>query len=135
MTEDDPVVREHRVFLTTQLAQYLHLIQAPSRDHMPNSNGGVISGRFKKNAKIFELDVPMDTSHQTYSQERGSELGSAISTGAIKLVGSGAGASSKMLDSVTLSGGPVTNLNASYFAAVFKDGKLLCLLKHHPYLF
>lgn len=102
---------------------------------MPNSNGGVISGRFKKNAKIFELDVPMDTNHQTYSQERGSELGSAVSTGAIKLVGSGTGSSSKMLDSITLSGGPVTNLNASYFAAVFKDGKTFAYLKHRPYVF
>lgn len=126
--EDDPVVREHRVFLTTQLTQYLHIIQAPSRDQMPSSNGGVISGRFKKNARIFELDVPVDTKHQTYSKDRGTELGSAVSTGTIKLVGSGplgAGPSSKLLDNITLAGGPVTNLNASYFAGVFKDGKAL----------
>lgn len=123
MTEDDPVVNEHRIFLTTQLTQYLHLIQTPSRDQMPNNHGSVVSGRFKKNARIFELDVPMDTRHQTYSQERGSELGSAVNTGTIKLVGSGNASSSKMLDNITLSGGPVTNLNASYFAAVFKDGK------------
>lgn len=121
--EVDPVVKEYKVFLSTQLAQYLHIIQTPNKTSLPSSNGGVLAGRYKKGSKLVELDVPLDTRHPTYSRERGEDLAVAAQTGAIKVLGSGSAAGgNQILSKVTLVGGPVSRLNAKYFVALKRDG-------------
>lgn len=121
----DPVIKEYKVFVSTQLSKYLHLVQAPSRTRLPANNGCAIAGRYKKVSRAFELNVPMDTSHPTYSKGRGEDLAAATQTGSIKLAGSQLGvASGQKLDRIQLVGGPVAKLNAKYFAAVFHEDAL-----------
>lgn len=123
---DDPVLKEYRVFVTSQLSQYLHLVQTPSRTHLPHSNGGVLPGRYKKMSRNVELDVPIDTRHPTYSRDRGEELATSAQSGAIKLVGSQfQSGASQVLEKVTLAGVPVSKLNAKYFVGVVRNGILL----------
>lgn len=132
---DDPILKEYRVFVTSQLSQYLHLIQTPSRTHLPNSNGGALPGRYKKNSRHVELDVPVDTRHQTYCRDRGEELATSAQSGAIKLVGSQFHSSpSQVLDKVTLAGVPVAKLNAKYFVGVVKNGTLNDLYRLYTYI-
>lgn len=122
--EDDPVVNEYKIFVSTQLSQYLHLFQSASKSHLPSGNGDALPGRFKKISHSFELEVPIDTRHQTYSKDRGEELGTASQVGAIKLIGSQQSAS-KLLDKVILTGGPVQNVTAKYFVAAIREGTCL----------
>lgn len=127
---DDPVIKEYKVFITGQLASYVHLFQLPSRSTMPSSHGGVLAGRYKKECHHFELDVPVDTKHQTYSKDRGADFASSSQSGSIKIVGTAQGLGGNnpaLLDKVTLTGGPVDNLNAKYFVGKVHDGTtLLC---------
>lgn len=82
--EDDPVVSEHEVYVSTQLMPYLHILQLPG-------NFGELVGpvtnataRFKPVHRLLDLTLPLDTRHSTYSQERGEELALASSTGKIR---------------------------------------------------
>lgn len=119
----DPVVKEHKVFLTSQLAQYLHLVLAPSRSSLPSGHGNALSGRYKKTSRMVELEVPMDTRHQTYSRERGEELAAGAQTGSIKVLGMHPGGSgAEILNKITLSGCPVAHVSAKYFAGVVREG-------------
>jgi len=126
---DDPVVKEYKVFISGQLASYAHLFQLPSRSSMPSSHGGVLAGRYKKVCRHFELDVPVDTKHQTYSKERGADFATSSHSGSIKIVGMpqglGGNSNQALLDKVTLTGGPVENLNAKYFVGKVHDGTVL----------
>lgn len=125
---DDPILKEYTVFVSSQLSQYLHLIQTPSRTHLPNSNGGALPGRYKKTSRNVELDVPIDTRHSTYSRDRGEELATSAQSGAIKLVGSQFNSgTSQVLDKVTLAGVPVAKLNAKYFVGVVRNGTVAYL--------
>ena len=122
-------MREYKVVLTSQLASYLHLFLLPSRTHMPSSNGGVLAARYKKNCRHFELEVPVDTKHKTYSRERGADLAASSQSGSIKLAGVGGhslggSGSTPMIDKVTLAGGPVDDLNAKYFVGILRNGMI-----------
>lgn len=126
---DDLVVKEIKVFVSSQLTQYLHLVLAPTRASLTGSDAhGALKGRFKKTSKMFELDVPLNTRHQTYSKERGQDLASAASSGSIKVVGSHVGqGNSELINKVTLSGGQVPKINATYFVGVIREGTVFLL--------
>lgn len=115
-------MKSYKVLLTTQLTPYLHLVQTPSKSHLPNLHERAIRGRFKKVSRAMELDVPLNTRHETYSKIRGEDFAISAQMGSIKLVGgTQQNVPSKMLDTVTLSGGPVSELNAKYFVGVVRD--------------
>lgn len=86
--DDDPIIGEHNVFVSTQLAQYLHIFQLPGNVAEAESHEAAsMTYRFKKTSKVVEMELPLDTRHPTYSPERAEELASNTSSGKIKYSG------------------------------------------------
>jgi hypothetical protein len=126
--EDDPIIAEHDVYIATQLAPYLHILQLPGNIAELEDGLSSVSGRFKRSHKILELDLPLDTTRSTYSVERGEELLSCSSSGRIKMQGSAEDSISSQagkLTTIKLSGSPVPlSKDIKYFLAVYSgDGK------------
>lgn len=130
--EEDPVIAEHNIYVTTQLASYLHVLQVPggsfeeleSRDSSPT----VQNCRYKTQHKLFELEVPLDTNHPTYSRERATEFAMHSSTGRIRVQGGAIGdqtASGKPIRTLKLAGVPIpVNPNSRLFVATCINGTL-----------
>lgn len=82
--EDDPVVSEHEVYVSTQLMPYIHVLQLPGNFGELVGPTASATARFKPVHRLLDLTLPLDTRHSTYSQERGEELALASSTGKIR---------------------------------------------------
>lgn len=124
--EEDPVIAEHNIYISTQLASYLHVLQVPggSFEELESREGSptVQNCRYKKQHQLFELEVPLDTTHPTYSRERATEFAMQSSTGRIRVQGGAIGdevASGKTLKTLKLAGVPIpVNPNSRLFVAI-----------------
>lgn len=85
MDSDDPVVASYDVFLTdSQIARYV--FQFPDRDREPGIGGAYNERtgqkptvlRLKPKTGIVEVDVPINTSPDSYNMERGMKYGNAL---------------------------------------------------------
>ncbi|KAL1920262.1 uncharacterized protein VTP21DRAFT_1408 [Calcarisporiella thermophila] len=72
--DSDQIVREIPIYLTHQLASYLHLFQYPVRNLGFTPETGPIAARLKPKARLIELDLPLHTESPLYDKERGEEL-------------------------------------------------------------
>jgi transcriptional regulator with GAF, ATPase, and Fis domain len=126
MSDDDPVVSEHDVFISTQLSSYLHVIQYPGNVSELERETTATTGRFKKNHTQLELEFPLDMSHPTYSSERGAELAAASQMGRITLQDSyESAANARGLSSLKLSGTKIPlSANSKYFVAVSTNNSI-----------
>eukprot|EP00730_Choanoeca_flexa_P006081 TRINITY_DN12080_c0_g1_i11.p2 TRINITY_DN12080_c0_g1~~TRINITY_DN12080_c0_g1_i11.p2 ORF type:complete len:270 (+),score=60.66 TRINITY_DN12080_c0_g1_i11:2401-3210(+) len=71
--EDDPIVREMNVFVSTQLREQLYLFQYPLRDaQRPVLHDQTYAEvRFKPSAQAVELKVPLAVNSENYDAPRG----------------------------------------------------------------
>ncbi|KAK9466455.1 DNA-directed RNA polymerase III subunit Rpc5 [Lipomyces arxii] len=103
--EDDPIVEEFPIYLSSQLDSSMHIFQYPVRPNTrpyTRSNGeGVLNIRIKPETGIVNIDVPINTK-KFYDTEKGEKWGS--------------------VDRQTLSG--VLNKSEGYMIGIFKDGEL-----------
>lgn len=129
---DDPVVEEHDIFVSTQLSSYLNILQFSGNMAEVEGNATAMTGRVKKSHRILELEVPLDSTHPTYSLERGKELASYSQAGRIRVQGDtpslyNDGTKQGKLDTVQLTGAKLRMSNDSrYFVGVFSNG-IICL--------
>lgn len=136
--EEDPVISEYDVYISTQLSPYLHMIQVPRssiEELEGRGNGaGVQNCRYKRQHKLLELHVPLDTTHSTFSRTRAAEFSTHSGTGRIRLHGTGGEGTAatttgmgegELLKTVKLAGGPMAaNPNSRYFVATSMEGAL-----------
>ncbi|KAI8380966.1 DNA-directed RNA polymerase III subunit Rpc5 [Radiomyces spectabilis] len=80
---DDELVAELPVYLSTTLADHLYLFQYPLRN-VPFLKNGPTAARMKPNAKMVELDLPLNTRSSHYSTERGEDFAMGMNDKAIK---------------------------------------------------
>lgn len=127
--DDDPVVSEHDLYISTHLSPYLHIIQHTGNIIGLEGDSTTLAGRFKKNHKLYELELPIDTAHSTFSSERSQELAIASQTGQIKLQGSSEAINkSSGVSSLKLTGSKVAlSADSKYFVAVCAGGILSCM--------
>ncbi|KAI8341472.1 DNA-directed RNA polymerase III subunit Rpc5 [Chlamydoabsidia padenii] len=71
---DDPVVAEFPVYFSTTLCSKLYLLQYPMRNTPFGPRQGPVAARIKPNAKMVQLDLPLDTRSAYYSTERGEDF-------------------------------------------------------------
>ncbi|KAK9450093.1 Sin-like protein conserved region-domain-containing protein [Limtongia smithiae] len=100
---EDPIIADFPIFLSTQLADHLHVLQYPSRHRSRPYTGSsaVLDFRSKPEAGIVQLDIPMDTT-RFYDTEKGARWGD--------------------VDRQTL-GGVVVH-NKGHMVGIFQDGEL-----------
>ncbi|KAI8967108.1 DNA-directed RNA polymerase III subunit Rpc5 [Mycotypha africana] len=72
--EEDEILAEYPIYLSTELSQYLYLFQYPMRSTPFNNKTGPTAARLKPKAKMVELDLPLDTRSPHYSTERGEDF-------------------------------------------------------------
>ncbi|KAI8065541.1 Sin-like protein conserved region-domain-containing protein [Gongronella butleri] len=72
--ESDPVVAELPVYLSNSLSKFLYLLQYPMRQIPFQPRQGPVAARIKPNAKMVQLDLPLDTRSAQYNPERGEEF-------------------------------------------------------------
>lgn len=125
--EDDPVVSEHDVYVSTQLMPYLHILQLPDNFEELVGPAANTAARFKPVHRLLDLTFPLDTHHPTYSQERGEELALASFAGKIRAHGSEPvrpGSHGERIDSLRLAGSRVPiGEHSRYFVAASVNGK------------
>lgn len=121
--KEDPITEEYDVYISTQLASYLHIIQMPQTSTELESGHTNLTLKYKKNSRVMELDLPLPTNHPTYSQSRGEELAAQSVGGRIKVFGAQEDTSGGQLDHIKLSGGsqPISP-DVKYFAATISNG-------------
>ncbi|KAG5460028.1 MAG: Sin-like protein conserved region-domain-containing protein [Olpidium bornovanus] len=138
----DPVVKEFPVYVSTALAKQLYLFQFPVRNLPWTSSNCPVAARVKPAHKVVELDLPLETTVDTYNRERGEELSLGVTDEEVrtaydvKAAGWGAGAKGrsagfstgppekeKLLDIQTLSSLYVPS-QTMYMAGVTRDGAL-----------
>jgi hypothetical protein len=73
-TPADPVVKEIKLFISSELSKHLYLFQFPVRNRPYQGQCAPISLRSKPKAGIFELDLPLDPQAPNYNKDRGEEL-------------------------------------------------------------
>lgn len=133
--EEDPVIAEYDVYISTQLSSYLHVIQVPRssiEELEGRGNGaGVQNCRYKRQHRLLELYVPLNTTHSTFSRARAAEFSAHSGTGRIRLQSEGTTATlpttgeGELLTAVKLAGGPMAaNPNSRYFVATGVEGAL-----------
>lgn len=84
MEEDDEIIAEYPIYLTTELTKYLYMFQYPMRSVPFNSRNGPSAARLKPKAKMVELDLPLDTRSTNYSTERGEDFAMGLNDKTIK---------------------------------------------------
>lgn len=121
---DDPILEEHKVFVSTQLASYLTIIQHPGGISELEGESITLTGRFKKTHKILELEVPLDTTHPTYSSDRGEELAVSSHTGRIHIQGDSKGVQgTTKLTTLQLAGSRMLqSKDSNYFVGIYVNG-------------
>ena len=78
MDTDDQILEEYDIHINTALMAHLHILQLPTSSfsdrlaHLRDSHGtdAVLSSRFKPENGLLEIDIPMNTSHRTFDEER-----------------------------------------------------------------
>lgn len=131
MHDDDPVVAEHDVYISTQLSSYLHIFQLPGNYEELEAQNPTTSatGRYKRLHKLVELETVLDTQHATYCEERGFELAEQSLAGRIKLNssvhGDVADERGKKLASLKLAGSRIAlNPHNRFFVATCIDNAI-----------
>jgi DNA-directed RNA polymerase-3 subunit RPC5 len=80
-SDDDPVVREYDVFMTSELAQSLYLFQYPVRSntkpYTKAQNACPVDARWKTKAGLVEVDVPVNVG-LNFDQEKGRVWGDVL---------------------------------------------------------
>ncbi|KAF8248555.1 hypothetical protein K440DRAFT_583333 [Wilcoxina mikolae CBS 423.85] len=80
-SDNDPIVREYDVFMTSELAQNLYLFQYPVRSrHKPYTkaeNSCPVDARLKSKAGLVEVDVPVNVA-LNFDQEKGRAWGEVL---------------------------------------------------------
>lgn len=84
MDEDDPVVAEFPVYLSNELSKDLYLLQYPMRNTPFGPRQGPMAARIKPEAKMVQLDLPLDTRSNFYSTERGEDFAMGMNDKAVK---------------------------------------------------
>ncbi|KAI9320153.1 DNA-directed RNA polymerase III subunit Rpc5 [Dichotomocladium elegans] len=142
-SDDDEVLGEIPVYLTTALAKYMYIFQYPMRNMRFSSRNGPQAARMKPQANMVELDIPLDTRSEFYSTERGEDFAMGMNEKAFKTAydkrmeemeeenmygrSSTAAAGSKkeeeLLDRMTLSSTEVPS-QTNYVVGAVRDGGL-----------
>ncbi|ORX54540.1 hypothetical protein DM01DRAFT_1345701 [Hesseltinella vesiculosa] len=81
---DDEIVAELPVYLSNALTPFLYLLQYPMRQTPFAERQGPLAARIKPNAKMVQLDLPLDTRSTHYSTERGEEFSMGMHDKAVK---------------------------------------------------
>jgi DNA-directed RNA polymerase-3 subunit RPC5 len=80
-SDEDPVVREYDVFMTSELAQNLYLFQYPVRSntkpYTKAQNACPVDARWKTKAGLVEVDVPVNVG-LNFDQEKGRIWGDVL---------------------------------------------------------
>ena len=80
-SEDDPIVREYDVYMTSELAQSLYLFQYPVRSGMKPytkaQNSCPVDARLKPKSGLVEVDVPVNVA-VNYDEEKGRVWGDVL---------------------------------------------------------
>ena len=80
-SDDDPVVREYNVFMTSELARNLYLFQYPVRSrnkpYTKAQNSCPVGARLKGKAGLVEVDVPVNVG-LNFDQEKGRVWGDVL---------------------------------------------------------
>ncbi|CEP08103.1 hypothetical protein [Parasitella parasitica] len=84
MEEEDEVLAEYPIYLTTELSKYLYMFQYPMRSIPFTVKTGPSAARLKPKAKMVELDLPLDTRSTNYSTERGEDFAMGLNDKTIK---------------------------------------------------
>lgn len=84
MDEDDEILAEYPIYLTTELSKYLYMFQYPMRSTPFTAKTGPSAARLKPKAKMVELDLPLDTRSTNYSTERGEDFAMGLNDKTIK---------------------------------------------------
>jgi len=82
--EDDEILAEYPIYLTTELSKYLYMFQYPMRSTPFTSKTGPSAARLKPKSKKVELDLPLDTRSTNYSTERGEDFAMGLNDKTIK---------------------------------------------------
>ncbi|KAJ3318758.1 hypothetical protein HDU76_000736 [Blyttiomyces sp. JEL0837] len=78
--DDDPIVREIPVFISTALEKNLFMFQYPTRKTHPEQP---TAARVKPLGQRFELDVPIETTSDHYSRDKAESLSVGLTSDAI----------------------------------------------------
>jgi hypothetical protein len=80
-SEEDPVVKEYDIYMTSELASSLYLFQYPVRavnkPYTKAQHSCPVDARLKSKAGLIEIDVPVNTA-QNFDQEKGKVWGDAL---------------------------------------------------------
>ncbi|KAI5818598.1 DNA-directed RNA polymerase III subunit Rpc5, partial [Pyronema omphalodes] len=80
-SEDDPIVKEYDIYMTSELASSLYLFQYPVRaankPYTKAQHSCPVDARLKSKAGLIEIDVPVNTA-QNFDQEKGKIWGDAL---------------------------------------------------------
>lgn len=82
--EEDEILAEYPIYLTTELSKYLYMFQYPMRSTPFTSKTGPSAARLKPKSKKVELDLPLDTRSTNYSTERGEDFAMGLNDKTIK---------------------------------------------------
>ncbi|KAG2176625.1 hypothetical protein INT44_007289 [Umbelopsis vinacea] len=129
--EEDELLHEIPVYLSTKLAQNLYLFQYPLRV-LPFAPGtGPAAARIKPKSQLIEVDLPIDTRAPTYDKGRGDDFASGVSGEKFRTVFdqededdySGRPKKRTLLDKQTL-GSTLIPTKTKYLVGVLKDKEL-----------
>ncbi|KAG2181051.1 hypothetical protein INT43_008633 [Umbelopsis isabellina] len=128
--EEDEIVQEIPVYLSTKLAQNLYLFQYPLRQLPFKPETGPCAARIKPKSNMLEVDIPLDTRAPTYDKARGDDLAAAVSGEKFKTVFdqddndySGRPQTRALLDKQTL-GSTLIPSKTKYLVGVLRDKEL-----------
>lgn len=81
---EDEIVAEFPVYLSTQLCNDIQIFQYPMRNAPFRPRQGPMGARVKPQAKMVQLDLPLDTRSRHYNTERGEEFSMGMHDKVIK---------------------------------------------------
>jgi hypothetical protein len=128
--EEDELLQEIPVYLSTKLAQNLYLFQYPLRMLPFTPGSGPAAARIKPKSKLIEVDIPLDTRAPTYDKVRGDDFASGVTGEKFKTVFdqdddddySGRPKKRSLLDKQTL-GSTLIPSKTKYLVGVMKDSE------------
>lgn len=82
--EEDEILAEYPIYLSTELSKYLYNFQYPMRSTPFTNKNGPNAARLKPKSKMVELDIPLDTRSPHYSTERGEDFAMGLNDKTIK---------------------------------------------------
>lgn len=137
--EEDEVLAEYPIYLSTELTKYLYNFQYPMRSTPFSGRNGPNAARLKPKAKMVELDIPFDTRSPYYSTERGEDFANGLNDKVIKTAydkrmeeheeelsgysrGNQVKQEAELLDKMTMTSTEVPS-QTNYVIGVIRDGK------------